>query len=85
MSAETSKEVAHGVCRACSHRKHLVLPGRICHKCIERALNQAAAMSDEEILEIRQQMLTARAPLGAESVLAPVDPEDVFKALEDME
>lgn len=47
----TSDTICHGVCRSCSHRRILFLPGRICEKCIEKAMKVAEQMSAQALLE----------------------------------
>lgn len=72
--ALTDKQHAHGVCRSCSKRKHLVLPGRICHKCIEGALKLATEQMNA-MADAHEQPAWA----------AAVDPKDVLAALDAMD
>lgn len=44
----TSTEVCHGVCRGCSKERQLFLPGRICGRCIQTAVELAQQMSSEQ-------------------------------------
>ncbi len=43
-----STEVCDGVCRACSRRRQLFLPGRVCGPCIETAIALAMEMTPEQ-------------------------------------
>jgi hypothetical protein len=47
-SSVTSTDVCDGVCRACSRQRQLFLPARICGRCIDTAMQQAAAMTPEQ-------------------------------------
>lgn len=45
VTAERNHDIVHGICRMCSRRRYLFLPGRWCDKCIEELMAAAAAQS----------------------------------------
>lgn len=56
-SSTPSTQVMHGVCRSCGKRREIILPGRICTKCIEAALEIAQRASDAALLAALEQEL----------------------------